>query len=137
MNKKLFRILSVLLLAAVSLAALAGCAAALPEGFDEAVVNAAAENVIDVLNQRDVDGLEAVLNDRMKAQFTDEILAQIFAALDDSGDFVEIEGMTLTSTTENETTYGVAVARAAYANRVITYTITFDAEMKLAGLFLR
>jgi hypothetical protein len=67
MNKtRLCRVLTIVLLAVLSLGALGGCAAKLPEGFDEAEVRAAAENVIDLLNQRDANGLPALMTEEMK-----------------------------------------------------------------------
>ena len=60
MNKnKLYRLLSMLLLTTLSVVLLVGCAAKLPEGFDEAEVKASAENVISMLGQADSDGLKA------------------------------------------------------------------------------
>ncbi|MDD2522438.1 MAG: DUF3887 domain-containing protein [Anaerolineaceae bacterium] len=131
------RIVSVILLAFFSLGLLAGCAAKLPEGYDEDVVKSEAEKVIMLLDQRDVDGLTAMLTNQMKTGLTEDVKAQIFAALDDSGPVQEIEELKTTGSTENEITYGVVVAKVRHANREITYTISFDPEMRLAGLFLQ
>ena len=38
---------------------------------------------------------------------------------------------------EAEITYAVVVAKAKYEKSEITYTISFDSDMKLAGLFLK
>lgn len=138
MNKTfLYRLLTLVTLAVLSLGALSGCAAKLPEGFDEAEVKAAAENVIDLLNQRDSEGLNALMSDEMKALLTEDVQAQIFALVEDSGAFQEISDLQMTGATENGVTFAAVVAKAKYANREITYTISFDQDMKLAGLYLK
>jgi hypothetical protein len=131
---KLFRFLSVVLLAVLSVAVLGGCAAKLPEGFEEAEVQAAAENVIDLLNKRDSEGLTALMTEEMKAVLTEDIQAQIFALLDESGAFQEIADLKMGGSTQDGITYAAVAAKAKYANREITYTISFDQDMKLAVL---
>jgi len=121
----------------MSVGMLSGCAAKLPEGFDEAEVKAAAENVIELLNQRDADGLTAMMTEEMKAVLTEDIQAQIFALLDESGAFQEIVDLKMGGSTQNGVTYAAVTAKAKYANREITYTISFDTDMKLAGLNLQ
>jgi uncharacterized protein YpmS len=138
MNKTiLYRVLTLVLLAVLNLGALSGCAAKLPEGFDEAEVKAAAENVIDLLNQSDSEGLNALMTDEMKTLLTDDVQAQIFTLVEDSGAFQEISDLKMTGATENGVTFAAVVAHAKYANREITYTISFDQNMNLAGLYLK
>lgn len=138
MNKiNLNRVLSVVLLAVLSVAVLGGCAAKLPEGFEEAEVQAAAENVIELLNQRDADRLTELMTGEMKAVLTEDVQAQIFAMLDESGAFQEIVDLQMGGSTQNGITYAAVAAKAKYENREITYTISFDQDMKLAGLYLK
>ena len=138
MNKtNFYRVFTFVLLAVLTLGALSGCAAKLPEGFDEAEVKAAAENVIDLLNKSDSEGLTELMSDDMKALLTDDVQSQIFALVKDSGAFQEISDLKMTGATENGITFAAVVAQAKYANREITYTISFDKDMKLAGLYLK
>lgn len=134
---KLFRLIRFVLLAVLSLAVLGGCAAKLPEGFDEAEVQAAAENVIDLLNKRDSAGLTALMTEEMKAVMTEDIQAQIFALLESSGAFQEILDLKMAGSTQNGVTYVAVAAKAKYEKSEITYTISFDQDMKLAGLYLK
>ena len=138
MNKnKLYRLLSMLLLTTLSVVLLVGCAAKLPEGFDEAEVKASAENVISMLGQADSDGLKALMTDEMNAALTEDVMAQIFAMVAAAGPFQEISEMRTGGSTQNEITYAVVVAKSKYEKSEITYTISFDSDMKLAGLFLK
>ena len=116
---------------------LAGCAAKLPEGFDEDEVKTAAEDVIILLDKGDGEGLTALMTDEMKAAITDDVQAQIFAMVDAVGSFQEISEMKTGGTTTNEITYAVVVAKVRHEKGEVTYTISFDTEMKLAGLFLK
>jgi len=138
MNKNsLYRVLTIILLAVLSLGVLNGCGAKLPEGFEEAEVQAAAENVIELLNQRDADRLTELMTGEMKAVLTEDVQAQIFAMLDESGAFQEIVDLQMGGSTQNGITYAAVAAKAKYENREITYTISFDQDMKLAGLYLK
>lgn len=138
MNKnRLSKVLSLLLFTTLSLVLLVGCAAKLPEGFDEAEVKAAAENVITMLNEHDADGLDAIFTDQMKVGITEDVQAQIFALLDKAGAVQEISEMKTGGSTQNDVSYAVVVAKVKYENQDLVYTISFDKDMKLAGLFLK
>lgn len=137
MKKKISRFLSLVLLVVFSAALLAGCASKLPEGYDEDELKASAEVVINLLNQRDSVGLNEMMTEDMKAGLTEEVQAQIFAFLDKSGTMKEISSMGVSGSEENGITFAVVIAKVAYENRDITYTIGFDPDMKLAGLYLQ
>ena len=137
MKKKISRFLSLVLLVVFSTALLAGCASKLPVGYDEDELKASAEVVINLLNQRDSVGLNEMMTEDMKAGLTEEVQAQIFAFLDESGTMKEISSMGVSGSEENGITFAVVIAKVAYENRDITYTIGFDPDMKLAGLYLQ
>lgn len=137
MKKKTFRFLSLMLLVVFSTVVLAGCGSKLPEGYDEDELKASAEVVINLLNQRDSVGLNEMMTEDMKAGLTEEVQAQIFAFLDESGTMKEISSMGVSGSEENGITFAVVIAKVAYENRDITYTIGFDPDMKLAGLYLQ
>ena len=136
-KNKFYRILSLILFSAISLALLVACTAKLPEGFEEAEVKIAAEEVIYLLDQRDVDGLKSILTEDMKVGLTDEVREQIFNVLDQVGAVEEIVEIKTGGNTENNITYAVAVATVKHANQEVTYTISFTDDMKLAGLYLQ
>ncbi len=136
-KNKLFQTLSILLFSVASLGLLAGCAAKLPEGFDEAEVKTAAENVITLLDEGDGDGLTALMTDEMKAAITEDVQAQIFTLVDSLGAYQKISEMKTGGSTQNEITYAVVVSKVSYEKGEITYTISFDSMMRLAGLFLK
>lgn len=136
-KNKLFRVFSILFFVVISLGSLAGCAAKLPDGFDKEEVKAAAENVITLLNQGDGEGLTALMTGTMKAAITEDIQSQIFAMVASAGGVKEISDLRTGGATENEITFAVVVAKVKYEKGEITYTISFDEDMKLAGLYLK
>jgi hypothetical protein len=138
MNKvRLYRVLAFVLLAVLSIGMLAGCAPKLPEGYDEAELKTSAKKVIDLLNQRDSDGLTTLMTEEMKVGLTEDVQAQIFALLDESGSMQEITDMRVGSSEENGVTFAFVVAKVKYEKRDITYTIGFDLDYNLAGLYLK
>ncbi len=133
----LYRVFAIILLAVLSLGALSGCAAKLPEGFDEAEVKTAAENVIELLNKHDSDGLTAIMNEEWKASFLDVSQWEVFTILEEAGTFQEITEMKTRGSKQNGISYAVVVVKAQYEIREITYTLSFDHDLKLAGLQLQ
>lgn len=136
-KNKLFHFMAVASLAILSLSVLAGCAAKLPEGYVEADVKSTAESVIMLLDGRDGDGLRAFMTEEMKTGLTEDVMAQIYAVLDAAGGVREIVEMKSGGSTQNGVTYAVVIAKVRHANQDITYTISFNPEMQLAGLYLK
>ncbi|NLI70703.1 MAG: DUF3887 domain-containing protein [Firmicutes bacterium] len=117
-----------------------GCGAQkLSADFDEAEVRAAAEGVIAMVNGKDSEGLRTASTAQMKAALTDELLNQIYEDIGEGGQFRGIKNMNIRSLAGNKNTgeLAVVVTRAEYENRSFIYTISFDREMKLAGLYYK
>jgi len=136
-KNRMHKSIAILLLCLFGLSMVTGCAAKLPEGFDEEEVKAAAENVITLLDQGDGEGLTALMTDEMKAAINEDVQAQIFAMLNAVGSVQEISEIKTGGSTQNEITYAVVVAKVKHEKGEVTYTISFDSQMKLAGLFLK
>ncbi|HHW29576.1 MAG TPA: DUF3887 domain-containing protein [Syntrophomonadaceae bacterium] len=116
---------------------LTGCAQGLSSDFDEAEVKSAAENVITMINEKDSEGLRAMSTAQVKAGLTDDVLNQMYEAIGEAGTFEQVEDMKVAGATENDTEYAVVVAKAKYEKRSFTYTISFNKDMKLAGLYYK
>ncbi len=128
------------LFAALGIVFLAGCTSPkLSSDFDEAEVKQAAENVIDLLNRQDTAGLREIFTAQMDAAITDEVLSQIYAALAEGGDFESIADMSVAGSTDQSTgtEYALVIAQAKYELRSFVYTISFDKQMQLAGLYYK
>lgn len=118
---------------------LSGCGNKLSEDFDEEEVKKAAENVINIINREDGEALQNLCTVQMRDALTDDVLKKIFEAINEGGEFKEIEGMSLAGHTDkaSEEEFAVVVAKAKYEIKKFTFTISFTKQMKLAGLYYR
>lgn len=117
-----------------------GCGAPqLSAKFDEETVKQKAQNVIALLNAQDSDGIREVSVQILKDALTDDTFAQIYAALGEGGAFVEVTNLTAYGSTDENTgvEYAVVQAQAKYDKRSFTYTISFDTDMNLAGIYYK
>lgn len=111
----------------------------LPEGFQRDEVETAARTVVELLNRRDKSALQDLCTPRMKEAMTDKLYADLFEDLEELGEYKEITGIILQGTTEDRTgePIAVAVVQAYYEERDVIFTISFNAELKLAGLYMK
>jgi len=107
--------------------------------FNEDDVKQAAENVVTLLNAQDKEGLRAIFTEEMNAAITDDVFIQIYAAIEGGGKFEAIQNTTVAGSTDNNTgeEFATAVVSAKYENKTFTYTISFNKQMQLAGLYYR
>jgi len=125
-------ILSVLLLTACS-------APALSADFNEEDVKLLALDVVSLLNAQDSVGLRSLFTEQMNTAITDDVFVQIYAAIEGGGKFEAIEDITVVGSTDKSTgeEFATAVVTAKYENQTFTFTITFNKQMQLAGLYYR
>ena len=119
---------------------LTGCGSSeLSDDFNEEEVKQAAGDVIEILNNKDTKSLLEISTVQVKEAFTDEVLEQIYEAIDEGGDFKEVKAISVASTADKSTKeeFAVAVVKAEYEIKTFTYTISFTKQMKLAGLFYK
>lgn len=107
--------------------------------FNEKEVENAAAAVVELVNNNDGDALRKMSVTAVEQALTDEVLAQVFDAVNTMGEFKGIAEAEVTTvpglTADND--LAVTVLTAQYAEGTITYTISFDTEMKLAGLYYK
>lgn len=138
MSKSKIRSICILVLSMIMcFGVLAGCGQKLSSDFDEAEVKSAVENVITLVNEKDSEGLKEISTVQMKAGLTDEVLNQIYEAIDEAGAFEKVENMSVAGATDNDEELAVVVAKAKYENKSYAYTISFTKDMKLAGLYYK
>ena len=125
-------ILSAILLTACS-------APALSADFNENEVKLLSQDVVSLLNAQDSEGLRAIFTEQMNTAISDDVFVQISAAIEGGGKFEEIDNITVVGSTDKSTgeEFATAVVTAKYENQTFTYTITFNKQMQLAGLYYR
>lgn len=122
---------------------LSGCANSqkLSEKFDEKQVKAAAEEVIEALNSKEVDTLveekwSAVMKSALDAE---SVKTQILPIMEELGEFEEFdkEAVTGGKDPDTEQEFAVAVIKAKYEKRKAQFTISFDEDMKVGGFYIK
>lgn len=119
----------------------AGCQSVPPlsDSFDEATVKQAAKDVVSLINAQDNEALRAACDQTLAIALTDDKLTEIYTAISAGGTFSEFGDAIAFGATDKATgaEYGVVVLQAKYESKTLTYTLSFDTEMKLAGLYYK
>ena len=140
MKKHIKSIVTAMLILALSLG-LIGCAGTpLPEGFDADEVGTAAEEIVGLATAGDFDSIVASLRDDLKSTITVDQLKEGWApAYEKAGAFEKITKTSLSGTKDQTTgeEYAVAQVLVKCANASLVYTLSFDKDMMLVGLFLK
>lgn len=109
--------------------------------FEESTIREQSEAVIRMLDNEDYNGLKQQANETMQTMLDEEGQSQWDAAKAqigaDWGDFVSFGKIYMTELKQMGKQYAVVQLNTSYENVSVTYTITFDKEMKLAGLYMK
>jgi len=129
------------LMALVLAVALAACGAKLAAGFDEAAVKQAARTAVQRLNAGQYD---QITNEMVRADLRQALSPAVLAngaaqVLSGAGAFSSFSNEVVAGTRDQKTgeDFAVAVMVAKYANKSVTYTLSFDRNMNLVGFFLK
>jgi hypothetical protein len=140
MKKQIKVIVTVTLILALSLS-LIGCAGTpLPEGFDAEEVGTSAEEIVGLATAGDFDSIVAMLREDVKASVTVDQLKEGWApAYEKAGAFVSITKTALSGATDETTgdEYAVAQVLVKHESANLVYTLSFDKDMALIGLYLK
>jgi len=141
MKKSNIKTLTILLLSTIlSVLLLTACSApALSADFNEEDVKLSAQDVVSLLNAQDSEGLRSLFTEQMNTAITDDVFVQIYAAIEGGGKFEAIDNVTVVGSSDKSTgeEFATAVVNAKYENQTFTYTITFNKQMQLAGLYYK
>ena len=131
---------TILLVIALSLGA-AGCAAkSLPEGFDAEEVGTTAEEIVGLATMGDYDSLIGYLRDDLKNSVTADQLKEGWGpVIENAGAFEGITKTALSGTTDKTTgeEYAVVQVLVKHENASLLYTLSFDKDLALVGLYLK
>lgn len=129
---KKFKLLLIMAIASVTLV---GCSSSkLSDAYDENEVKVSAKEVVQLLNDEDYEGIEALMSDNLKsAASVDDIKAAWQPLKESKGEFDSISKETVVG---NEG-YATAAVMAKYKNGSVTFTLTFNEELKLEGIYMK
>ena len=106
--------------------------------FQKEKVEEAAKEVIRLLNEQDYETLAENSDEKMKPSMTEKTMEEAKNSISaDWGEFQSFGKVYTAQVTQMGKTVAVAQINASYENVSITYTISFDKEMKLAGLYMK
>lgn len=92
-----------------------------------------AEEVILLLDEGDYEAVFETFNDEMQAGLPVSELAELGPIIEESGELEEIDKASV----EEKDGYYISVSRAKYTEENRVFTITFNADGEVAGLFMK
>lgn len=112
-----------------------GCAAGkLSDIYKEEELKKEAEEVIERLNNKDYDVILNEASDELKIALPDNKLKETWEEFSkEIGKFESIAELTCAE----KNGYGVVIANTIYANKKVTFTLSFNKDMKLAGINIK
>lgn len=119
---------------------LSGCGASLPDSFEEESVLNAAKATVEKINALDYEGVTGELREDLKEAITSQQLEEAWGArLEELGEFEEIRDSALKGTKDQSTgeEYAVVVLACAYENGTAIYTLSYDQDLALVGLYMK
>ena len=111
---------------------LVGCGNKADEDTSQ-VYSAKAEEVVKWMNEKNYDKIIEQFDENLAGQLTSDRLAQIEPVIMQSGDFEKVEK----STVEEKDGMKVVVLVAQYSKDKRIFTVSYDGEDKIAGLFVQ
>ncbi|MEA4822936.1 MAG: DUF3887 domain-containing protein [Clostridiaceae bacterium] len=118
---------------------LAACqTGALPEGMDKDAVCERGMAVVDVINTGDYDAMVHELREDLRPQLTADDLRKAWdEKLTSLGGFKEYQLIQAVGTKTDGVPYAVVVLNCAYENGTATFTLSFDTDYQLAGMYMK
>lgn len=107
--------------------------------FDKEIVEKQAKEIIRLLSEEDYETLQnKYAENTMKPYLTKDKIEEAMQTLgSDWGNFISCGNTYMTEVTQKEKKYAVVQLNAGYENISVTYTITFDEDMKIAGFYMK
>ena len=138
--KKTKKMIAALLALAFCLSLTACAGKPLPEGFDAEEVGTQAEEIVGLATMGDFDSIISYLRNDLKDEITAEQLREGWAATyEKAGAFDSITKIALSGTADQTTgeEYAVAQVLVKHEKANLVYTLSFDADLALVGLYLK
>ena len=142
-EEKKKRIRNIIITAVVLVIAAVACYFAMPKNkdisqssiFDQAEVEALAEQVVEYINEENFDGLKEMSVDEMSSIMNKERMDEAKARVsEDWGEYQSITNISTTEVTQRGVTAALAYVTADYENAEIHFTFAFNEDMELASL---
>jgi len=140
MNKLIKTVLSVVMVLALSMGMVACAGGKLPEGFDKDELGSSAEEIVGLATTGDYDSIVSALRDDLKSSITADQLKEGWAPIFEKAGAFDSITKTVFSSTKDKTSgedYAVVQVMAKHENANLVYTLSFDKDLALVGLYLK
>ena len=105
--------------------------------FDKETVETSAQEIVELFDSGDYEALQEKAIDEMKPFLTEEELGKAREeSLGELGEFQKFSGYIAAEIKQGKDTLAITEVTALYEERSVIYRISFDADMKLAGLYM-
>lgn len=130
MMKKLICVISIILCGAF----LCSCAVKLPGSMTEEKTTQSAAAIINLLNNKDYEAFDKTCEQVLVDAFANASLSDAWEPFyTEAGNFEKVEKTELQSSKG----YAVAIVQAKYANKTVVFTLSFNTEYQLAGIYFK
>ena len=110
----------------------------LADSFDKATVKASAKQVIDYMNSGDFDSVNALVREDGKEILTSDVLSDaVQKTYGKAGSFVEYKAVNIIGQKDKDMNYAIALVQAKYEKKTVTFTISFDSNMAVVGIYMK
>jgi hypothetical protein len=140
MKNMIKSIVAVTMILALGLGAFGCTAAKLPEGFDKDEVGTAAEEIVGLATAGDFESIIGAMRDDLKGSITVDQLKEGWGPIyQKAGAFVSITKTALSVISDKNTgeEYAMAQVLVKHENASLVYTLSFDQNLMLVGLYLK
>lgn len=106
--------------------------------FSESQVEERAKEIVDLLGKDDCEALVGYMNEKLREALPAEEIQEVKAQVaDDWGEVVSTGNYYMTEVSQFGKHYAVVMTVVGYENVTVSYSITFDSDMMLAGLYIK
>ncbi len=140
MKKKNFKLLSIVIILMTMIFVLSACNGPyLSDNFDENQVEAKAEKVIALLIIKGTEKIRDMSTEELKHALTDGVFVQIYEDVQKVGNFKQVKDISVSGSVDKKTKeeFAVVTAKAGYKKGDLIYTISFNKDLELVGLYYR
>lgn len=106
--------------------------------FTDSQVEERAKEIVNLLGEDDCEAIVGYMNEKLREALPAEEIQEVKAQVaDDWGEVVSTGNYYMTEVSQFGKHYAVVMTVVGYENVTVSYSITFDSDMMLAGLYMK
>lgn len=123
----------------IILAMLGACnSTKLAASFDKETLESSAKQVIDYLNSEEFDSVNAMVREDCKEYLSGDILADaVDKTYGKAGSFVEYKNINIIGQKDKKADYAIVIVKSKYEKQNVIFTISFDSNLEVIGIFMK